>query len=99
MKILVTPAALQDLKDIRKYISDELSNPTAATNTVKRIIKTYSKLETMPQMGTLLQQSLHLNSPFRFLPESAKLTKQTSAPNKKDFSREKALIQVRAKAK
>lgn len=67
MNILVTPAALQDLKDIRKYISDELSNPIAATNTIKRIIKTYSKLETMPQMGTLLQQSLHLDIPFRFL--------------------------------
>lgn len=36
MKILVNPAALQDLKDIRKYIKDGLANPTAADNTVRK---------------------------------------------------------------
>lgn len=67
MKILVTPAALQDLKDIQSYIADDLSNPTAAVNTVKKIISTYKKLSDTPLMGTLLQQSIHLDIPFRFL--------------------------------
>lgn len=67
MKILVTPAALQDLKDIKTYISDDLSNPTAAVNTVKRIISTYKKLSDTPLIGTLLQQSIHLDIPFRFI--------------------------------
>ena len=67
MKILVTPAALQDLKDIQSYIADDLSNPTAAVNTVKKIISTYKKLSDAPLIGTLLQQSIHLDIPFRFL--------------------------------
>lgn len=67
MKILVTPAALQDLKDIQSYIADDLSNPTAAVNTVKKIISKYKKLSNTPFMGTLLQQSIHLDIPFRFL--------------------------------
>ena len=67
MKILVTPAALQDLKDIKSYIADDLSNPSAAVNTVKRIISAYKKLSDTPLMGTLLQQSIHLDIPFRFL--------------------------------
>lgn len=67
MKILVTPAALQDLKSIKSYIADDLSNPSAAVNTVKRIISTYKKLSDTPLMGTLLQQSIHLDIPFRFL--------------------------------
>ena len=67
MKILVTPAALQDLKDVKSYIADDLSNPSAAVNTVKRIISTYKKLSDTPLMGTLLQQSIHLDIPFRFL--------------------------------
>ena len=67
MKIRVTPAALQDLKDIKSYIADDLSNPSAAVNTVKRIISTYKKLSDTPLMGTLLQQSIHLDIPFRFL--------------------------------
>lgn len=67
MKILVTPAALQALKDIQSYIADDLSNPTAAVNTVKKIISTYKKLSDTPLIGTLLQQSIHLDIPFRFL--------------------------------
>lgn len=67
MKILVTPAALQDLKDIRKHIKDELSNPIAADNTVKNIISKYKKLTDMPFMGTLLQQNIAIDVPFRYL--------------------------------
>ena len=67
MKILVTPAALQDLKDIKKYISTDLSNPDAAVNVVRKIISSYMKLADMPFMGTMLQQSLHLDIPFRYI--------------------------------
>lgn len=67
MNLLVTPAALQDLKEIKSYITEELSNPTAAVNTVNRIISKYKKLQDTPFMGTLLNQSIHLDIPFRYL--------------------------------
>lgn len=38
MKIRVTPAVLNDLKDIKSYIENDLSNPISASNVVKRII-------------------------------------------------------------
>ena len=43
-KIRVTPAALNDLKEIKSYIENDLANPIAANNVVKRIIKDYSLL-------------------------------------------------------
>lgn len=67
MKIQVTPAALQDLKDIKSYITNELSNPIAAVNTVKRIMSTYKKLSDTPLMGSLVQQTIKIDIPFRYL--------------------------------
>ncbi len=67
MNLLVTPAALQDLKDIQKYIRDELSNPIAADKTVRNIISKYKKLADMPFMGTPLQQTISIDVPFRYL--------------------------------
>ena len=42
MKLLISPAALQDLKDIKQYISVDLCSPTAAERTVRRIISAYT---------------------------------------------------------
>ena len=39
MKIRVAPAALNDLKEIKAYIENDLSNPAAANNVIKRIIE------------------------------------------------------------
>ena len=51
MKIRVTPTALNDLKEIKYYIENDLSNPIAANNVIKRIIDDYSRLEISPHMG------------------------------------------------
>ncbi len=67
MKLVVTPAALDDLKEIKKYIADELSSPIAAENTVRNITTTYKKLTNTPLMGATLQQSIHLDVPFHYL--------------------------------
>lgn len=67
MNLIVTPEALQDLKDIRKYISDELASPKAAENTIRKIISTYKKLIDTPLMGTTLSQSIRLDVPFHYL--------------------------------
>ena len=66
-KIRVTPAALNDLKEIKSYIENDLANPIAANNVVKRIIKDYSLLETSPHMGPVLSAKIHIETDFRFI--------------------------------
>ena len=51
MKIRVTHAALNDLKEIKSYIENDLSNPIAANKVIGRIIEDYSRLEISPHMG------------------------------------------------
>ena len=52
MKIRVSPAAYNDLKEIKSYIENNLSNPVAAKNVINRIIKDYSLLEYSQNMRT-----------------------------------------------
>ncbi len=66
MKIRVTPAALNDLKDIKSYIENDLSNPIAASNVIKRIIDDYSRLEFLPHMGPSLSAKVPFDTDYRF---------------------------------
>lgn len=65
--VRVTPAALDDLKEIKAYIENDLANPIVATNVIKRIIKDYSLLEISPHMGAPLAPKIHIETDFRFL--------------------------------
>ena len=65
-KLRVNPKALQDLKEIKAYISDELCNPDAATDVVKRIINTYEGLADMPFMGKELSAAIDVETDFRY---------------------------------
>lgn len=67
MKIRVSPAALNDLKEIKSYIENELSNPIAANNVIKRIIDDYSNLEISPYMGVLLSKKVPFETDYRFI--------------------------------
>ncbi|MGN1417309.1 MAG: type II toxin-antitoxin system RelE/ParE family toxin [Oscillospiraceae bacterium] len=67
MKLCVSPAALQDLKDIKEYISEVLCNPTAAKRTVKKIISEYKTLTDSPYIGTSLKTKINIDTPFRYL--------------------------------
>ena len=67
MKIRVTPAALNDLKEIRSYIENDLSNPIAANNVIKRIIDDYSCLEISPLMGPSLSTKVPFDTDYRFI--------------------------------
>lgn len=67
MKIRVTPAALNDLKEIKSYIENDLSNPIAANNVIKRIIKDYSRLEFSPYMGPSLSAKVPFDTDYRFI--------------------------------
>ena len=68
MKIRVTPTALNDLKEIKSYIENDLSNPIAANNVIKRIIEDYSRLEISPHMGPSLSTKVPFDTDYR-LPE------------------------------
>ena len=50
MKLVIAPSAKDDLKEIKEYISVELSNPISATNVVKRIINSYKTLKDIPEI-------------------------------------------------
>ena len=67
MKIRVTPTALNDLKEIKSYIENNLSNSIAANNVIKRIIDDYSRLENSPYMGSLLSTKVPFDTDYRFI--------------------------------
>ena len=67
MKIRVSPTALNDLKEIKSYIENDLSNPIAANNVVKRIIDDYSRLEISPHMGPSLSTKVPFDTDYCFI--------------------------------
>ncbi len=67
MKIRVTPAALNDLKEIKAYIENDLSNPIAAKNVIKRIIEDYSRLAICPHLGPSLSSKVPFDTDYRFI--------------------------------
>lgn len=67
MKIRVTPAALNDLKEIKSYIENDISNPIAASNIINRIIHDYSHLESSPYMGPSLSSKVPFDTDYRYI--------------------------------
>ena len=67
MKIRVTPTALNDLKEIMSYIENDLSNPIAAKNVIKRIIEDYSRLQFLLHMGPSLSSKVPFVTDYRFI--------------------------------
>ena len=67
MKLKISPDALQDLKDIEEYISNNLFNPTAAKRTLKNIVNSYKRLAESPFVGMPLQNKLPFQTSFRYL--------------------------------
>jgi len=58
--------ALQDLKEIKLYITDELCNPEAALKVVRNIIKTYEGLKELPLIGKKLSAVIDVKTDFRY---------------------------------
>ncbi len=67
MKLLISPAALQDLKDIKQYISVDLCSPSATERTIRKIISAYSNLLYQPFIGTQLSAKINIDSQYRYL--------------------------------
>ena len=62
-----TPQAMDDLEEIWTYISDELSNPSAARNTIDGILKAVERLKVFSGAGAVLTFSDGINSGYRFV--------------------------------
>lgn len=67
MKLHISPAALQDLKDIKNYISYTLCNHSAAIRIVKNIITSYLKLADSPFIGISLRSKVNFDTPYRYI--------------------------------
>ena len=66
-KIRLSPAAFEDLQEIKAYIENDLQNPIAANNVVKRIIDDYTRLEFSPLSGAPLSSKVPFQTDYRFL--------------------------------
>ena len=65
--VKLSPAAVQDLKDIKTYISDELQNPIAAQNTVDAIITSYESLSIFPESGIPVHKYISIPTDYKFI--------------------------------
>ena len=54
-KINIADTAKQDIRDIRKYITDEFQEPVAAANTTESILEAITTLEQMPDRIALVK--------------------------------------------
>ncbi|MBE6804829.1 MAG: type II toxin-antitoxin system RelE/ParE family toxin [Ruminococcaceae bacterium] len=66
-KIVLSFDAKNDLKDIKKYISNDLDNDIAANNTISKITKSIRRLEEQPLIGTPLSSVIEFDTNYRFL--------------------------------
>ena len=66
-KINFTPDALEDLKEIKAYITDGLCSEESAIRTVGNIAKRIRQLADFPESGAPLSSIINLEVPYRFL--------------------------------
>ena len=66
-KIHLSHEAQSDLEEIKRYITKELENPSAAVNTAKRIIQSIRILQTYAEAGTLLSAIADADDTYRYL--------------------------------
>lgn len=66
-KISFSPEAVDDLKEIKQYIKDELCNEQAAKNTVAKILKKIKLLSDFPESGSSLSAIIGFDTDYRYL--------------------------------
>ncbi len=67
-KVRVTPQAVADLEEIKRYISDDLSNPQAAVDLVALVFERIRGLVSLPQTGAHLRTNIPTLKIYRFIP-------------------------------
>lgn len=67
MKLVISPQVIEDLKEIKTYISDDLYNPDAASRIIRKVRDSYKKLKDNPYMGVSLNTVVDIETDFRYL--------------------------------
>lgn len=62
-----SPSAQQDLLEIKRYIEEDLRNPTAAESAVQHILQSLHVLNQYAQAGTPLATLTAVNTDYRFI--------------------------------
>ena len=62
-----TPDAIDDMKKIKEYITEELSSEKSLINTIARIVKHIRKLADFPEIGSHLSSIINFEVPYRYL--------------------------------
>lgn len=66
-KLKISPAAKDDLREIKSYISQELCNPQAAINLISKITNKIRGLIEHPEIGAKLSSIMDIQTDYRFL--------------------------------
>ena len=66
-EIKFSPEAINDLKQIKTYIAEELCNKQAAKTTISKIMKQIRILEKFPEAGAPLESIVGFSTNYRFL--------------------------------
>lgn len=66
-KLQISPAAKDDLVQIKEYISEELNNPQAAIELVGKITRRMRVLIEHPQIGPTLSSRIGMQTNYRYL--------------------------------
>ena len=69
-KLVISPAANDDLISIRDYIANDLDSPKAAANTINKILKSIRILADFPLSGALLESIIEFSTDYRFIVSS-----------------------------
>ena len=67
MNLRFTPQAHADLLEIRRYISSELHNETAAQRIARAILSSCSNLRSFPLMGIALSEKINVQTNIRYI--------------------------------
>ena len=67
VNLKISPKAQKDMLEIKEYISEELGNPTAATNVLAKITKRFRDLMEFPLIGAPLSSVIKIETGYRFL--------------------------------
>lgn len=67
MKLIYSPKARADLREIKAYIRDNLQNPSAAENVTQKVLKSCVLLKENPKLGAELSGKVDRDTDMRYL--------------------------------
>jgi len=68
LKLNISPAVLDDLQEIKLYISRELNNEQAAVKLISQITNKIRNLHSFPYKGSPISSIMDMRTDYRFLP-------------------------------